>query len=125
GALPYWEQRLTEQGVTGLKHSELFGEKRLAFDGPDGDGFVLVETRDDERAPWTGGGVRSDEAIRGFHSVSMRLQDGGATAELLKFMNYEEIDRAGGIRRFAVRGDGNGADLIDVETLPVLDRARQ
>lgn len=125
GTLAFWEQRLVSEGVTGLKCFELFGEQRLTFEGPDGDGFALVETRDDGRASWTNGGVGSDEAIRGFHSVSMRLQDGGATAELLKFMNYEEIDKAGPVRRFAVKGDSNGADVIDVESLPVLGHARQ
>jgi glyoxalase family protein len=54
----------------------------------------------------------------------MRLHDGGATAELLKLMNYEEIDKAGNIRRFSLKGDGNGAHLIDIETLPVLNQAR-
>jgi glyoxalase family protein len=125
GTLPYWEQRLVAQGVTGLRHEERFGEKRIAFDGPDGDGFALVETKDDNRAAWTNGGVGNDEAIRGFHSVSMRLQDGGATAELLKFMNYEEIDKSDNVRRFAIKGDGNGADFIDVETLPMLNRGQQ
>jgi glyoxalase family protein len=125
GTLPFWEQRLADQGVTGIRHEERFGEKRLAFDGPDGDGFALVETSDDDRAAWTNGGVGKDDAIRGFHSVAMRLQDGGATAELLKFMNYEEIDKAGGVRRFAIKGDGNGADFIDVETLPMLSHGRQ
>ncbi len=125
GTLDFWQTHLADQGVAGIGRSELFGEKRLAFQGPDGDGFALVETRDDARAPWTQGGVGSDEAVRGFHSVSMRLQDGGATAELLRFMNYEEIDRAGGIRRFAVRGAGNGADIIDIETLPLVNRGRQ
>lgn len=125
GTLDYWQKRLVDAGVSGINTSELFGEKRLAFEGPDGDGFALIETKDDQRAPWTNGGVGNDEAIRGFHSVSMRLQDGGATAELLRFMNYEEIDSAGSIRRFAVKGGGNGADIIDVETLPVLSHARQ
>lgn len=125
GTLGYWQDRLAAQGVTRLNRSELFGEKRLSFDGPDGDGFALVEARDDDRAPWTEGGVGAAEAIRGFHSVSMRLQDGGATAELLKFMNYEEIDKAGSIRRFAVKGDGNGAEIVDIETLPVVAHARQ
>ena len=37
----------------------------LAFEGPDGDGFALVET-EDARAPWTGNGVAEDIAIRGF-----------------------------------------------------------
>src|SRR5690606_25357381 len=117
--------RLAEQDVADIARDELFGQKRLTFHGPDGDGFALVEVRDDDRAPWTDGGVGTDEAIRGFHSVSMRLQDSGATAELLGFMNYEEIDKAGNIRRFAVKGAGNGADIIDVETLPVLSRGRQ
>ncbi|TKT75315.1 VOC family protein [Aquamicrobium sp. LC103] len=125
GTLGFWEQRLAEQGVTGIERGELFGEKRLAFDGPDGDGFALVEVRDDDRAPWTQGGVAADDAIRGFHSASMRLQDAGATAELLKFMGYEEIDKAGNTVRLAVKGDSNGADIIDVETLPVVSHARQ
>ncbi|MEO4000670.1 VOC family protein [Mesorhizobium sp. CAU 1732] len=125
GTLGFWEERLAGQGVTGLKRSEIFGQKRLAFDGPDGDGFALAEVRNDDRAPWTNGGVGDAEAIRGFHSITMRLQDGGATAELLKFMNYEEIEKSGSVRRFAIKGDGNGADIVDVETLPVVSHARQ
>lgn len=117
GSLDYWEKHLAEQGVTGLKREDRFGEKRLAFDGPDGDSFAFVEDKDDKRAPWVKGGVPTDDAIRGFHSVSMRLRDAGATAELLKFMNYEEIDKQGDTRRFRVR-NGNGADIVDVETLP-------
>ena len=31
-------------------------------------------SKDDSRAPWTHGGVPADEAIRGFHSASLRLQ---------------------------------------------------
>jgi len=125
GMLGFWETRLAEQGVTGLSRSESFGEQRLSFNGPDGDGFALVEADEDDRAPWTGNGIGADEAIRGFHSVSMRLQDGGATAELLKFMNYEEVETSGNVRRFAIKGSGNGADIVDVETLPLVSHARQ
>ena len=117
GTLPYWEQRFAEQGVTGLQREETFGEKRLRFAGPDGDGFALVEDKADSRAPWVKGGVPADEALRGFHSVSLRLRDAGATEELLKFMGYEEVDRSGNTRRLAVKG-GNGADVVDIETLP-------
>ncbi|HHZ08684.1 MAG TPA: ring-cleaving dioxygenase [Rhizobiales bacterium] len=117
GALRYWRERLAKEGVGGLAETESFGEKRLSFLGPDGDGFALVEARDDDRAPWVRGGVPDDEAIRGFHSVSMRLRDAGRTAELLKFMGYQEVDQSNGVRRFAVPG-GNGADFVDIETLP-------
>ncbi len=115
GTLDAWAERLGNHGVEGLKRTSLFGENRLAFRGPDGDGFALVET-DDDRAPWTGNGVDGDMAIRGFHSAAMRLRDAGATAELLKFMGYHEVDTQGSVRRFAVEG-GNGADAIDIETL--------
>ncbi|MEO9336558.1 VOC family protein [Mesorhizobium sp. SB112] len=112
----YWQKRFEDQGVQGLKTETLFGENRLNFKGPDGDGFALVEA-DDNRAPWIGGGVSADEAIRGFHSVSLRLKDGGATEELLKFMGYEELDRSGSVKRLGVK-NGNGADIVDIEVLP-------
>lgn len=124
GSLGYWERRLADHGASALKQGETFGEKRLAFEGPDGDGFALVETQDDPRSPWTGNGVDADHAIRGFHSVAMRLQDSAQTAELLSFMGYEERERSGNTRRFAVPG-GNGADIIDVESLPLVNFARQ
>ncbi len=117
GTLDFWEKRFADQGVTGLKRETLFGENRLAFDGPDGDSFTLVEVKDDKRLPWLKGGVPGDDAIHGFHSVSLRLKDGGATEELLKFMGYEEVDTAGNVKRLAVK-DGNGADFVDIETLP-------
>ncbi len=117
GTLAYWEKRFADEGVAGLSREETFGEKRLAFTGPDGDGFALVEEKNDPRAPWVKGSVPSDEAIRGFHSVSLRLKDGGATEELLKFMGYEEVDASGNVKRLAVK-NGNGADVVDIESLP-------
>ncbi len=116
GALGYWKDRLSGQSVKGLEESARFGEPRLSFEGPDGDSFALVETSD-SRIPWTGGGTPEDVAIRGFHSVDMRLRDQGATAELLRFMNYEEIAQDGDITRFALRS-GNGADVVELQRLP-------
>lgn len=68
-SLAFWERRFGEQRVAGVRRDNHFGEKRLAFDGPDGDGFALVEDLDDSRSPWIEGGVPADDAIRGFHSV--------------------------------------------------------
>ena len=117
GSLGYWSRRLAEEGVAGVKPETLFGENRLHFDGPDGDSFALVEATGDKRAPWVKGGVPDDEAIRGFHSVSMRLRDSGRSKELLKFMGYEEVDSSDTVTRLAI-ANGNGADVIDIETLP-------
>ena len=123
GSLTEWQDRLAGLGVAGLQRGTRFGDNVLAFDGPDGDGFALVEA-EDGRAPWTGNGVSEDIAIRGFHSAAMRLTDAGATAELLTFMGYEEIGRDGDVTRFAVPG-GNGADVIDIEAIPSAPMAAQ
>ncbi|MEO6012838.1 MAG: VOC family protein [Devosia sp.] len=121
GSLDFWQQRLAAAGVKDLKANDSFGQKRLSFAGPDGDGLALVEDKNDVRLPWTVGGVAVDNAIRGFHSASLRLRDAGATAELLKFMGYEATETRDSIQRL-VRPNGNGADFIDIETLPGVPR---
>jgi glyoxalase family protein len=122
GSLGFWETRLGKEGVADLKREETFGQKRLTFTAPEGDPLALVEA-DDARLPWTEGGVGAEQAIRGFHSAALRLRDGGATEELLKFMGYEDFDVSGGIKRL-VHPDGNGADFIDIETVPGANRAQ-
>ena len=113
GSLAYWQERLGTFDVKGLKPETRFGENRLLFNGPDGDGFVLVETENDSRTPWTAGGVPEDTAIRGFHSADMRLKDTAASAELLRFMGYEQVDSADNVTRFHIPG-GNDANIIDL-----------
>ncbi len=57
GALGFWQDRLAAKGVTGLELDKTFGAERLRFQGPDGDGFALIESVDDLRTPWTEGGI--------------------------------------------------------------------
>ncbi|WP_138472452.1 VOC family protein [Poseidonocella sp. HB161398] len=117
GSLDYWADRLgSTDKVT------RFGETHLRFAGPDGDRFSLVESAD-ERQGWTGP-VGADEAIRGFKGASLKLRDGGATGELLRFMGYEAEATEGATTRYRVP-DGNGADIVDIEVLPGAPLARQ
>ncbi|MEM9732879.1 MAG: ring-cleaving dioxygenase [Pseudomonadota bacterium] len=121
GSMAYWKDRLAQHMTA---ESEQFGAKTLTFTGPDGEFFSLVEAEDDNRPGWTGNGVGTDEAIRGFHSASMRLHDGGAMGELLTFMGYEVAEKVGDTTRYAI-ADGNEASVIDVETLPGASAAQQ
>ena len=123
GSLGWWRERLAAHGVSGLAEASSFGRPQLNFRGPDDDGLALVEDPADTRAPWVTGEIAHDQAIRGFHSASLRLRDAGATAELLGFMGYQVADRSGAVTRL-VRPDGNGADRIDLETLPGTPLAR-
>lgn len=121
GSLSFWKERFVQKGVGGVVSEEAFGENRLRFTAVDGDSFALVEAKGDRRAPWTGGAVAGDAAIRGFAGAKLRLGDSGATEELLKFMGYEHADTSKGIKRFVIPG-GNGADVIDLQTLPNMPR---
>jgi glyoxalase family protein len=116
GALPFWRERLAALGARELVEDQSFGAPRLSFEGPDGEELALVETGDD-RHGWTGGGVPEEAAIRGLAGVSLRLRDGGATGELLRFMGYEPGERDGGVTRWR-HARGNGADAVDLEVLP-------
>lgn len=51
GALKFWQDRFTAQGVDGLETDTTFGANRLRFMGPDGDSLALIESADDNRAP--------------------------------------------------------------------------
>lgn len=124
GSLGFWSDRLSTMQVEGLSEDSFFGDKRLRFNGPDGEGFALIEAKDDTRPGWVGNGVAGDAAIRGFHSASLRLRDGGATAELLSFMGYEQQEKSGDVTRFSVPGS-KIANVIDIETLPDVDYAGQ
>lgn len=114
GALPYWQERLTRADIKGIGQDTRFGQKRLRFQGPDGEGFALVETAGDDRAPYTGADIPEDKAIRGFFGVTMRLRETTTTGDLLRFMGYEQTESAGTLTRFVMK-QGNGADVIDLE----------
>ena len=51
GALGFWEERLNGHNVGDVVRGESFGQRRLTFRGPDGDGLALVETAADTRTP--------------------------------------------------------------------------
>ncbi len=114
-SLDFWQNRFADLKVKDLVRTSRFGEDRLEFSGPDGDGFALVEVEDDSRVPWIVDGITEDFAIRGFHSTSMTLADAGAMQELLTFMNYERLEASNGVTRLHVNG-GNDAHILDLVT---------
>lgn len=123
GSSQAWLDRFAAFKVAGVGQDMRFGEKRVLFNGPDGDQFALVES-DDDRTPWTGNGVSAAMGIHGFHSADMRLKDAGVSGALLQFMGYEKLDQQDNVTRFAVP-NGNDAHTIDIEELPATEKASQ
>lgn len=124
GALDFWKERLVNAGVTGLKEGSFLGEQRLEFDGPDGDGFALVESEPNGRTAWTGESIGSAEGILGFHGARFQLRDVDQTGELLSFMGYEKQEAEGAVTRYRI-DNGNEARTIDLEASPNARHANQ
>ncbi len=116
GSLSFWSDHLAKQGVTGLELGTAFGENRLSFDGPDGDGFALVESDARDRPAWITDGVSEEAGIFGFRGARFQLRDVDATGELLSFMGYQKAETEGDVTRYVIEG-GNAADTIDLENL--------
>lgn len=84
GSLGYWQERLAGLQIPVEEITERGGEETLVFLDPDGLKLQLVVTPDDaDTAPWTGGSVPGDKAIRRFHGVTLTVGDGEASAALL------------------------------------------
>lgn len=111
GSLGYWRDRLENRGVAVRERETRFGAGVLPFTDPDGQELELVETAAFGGIdPWDGSPVPADRQIRGFHSVTLRLADAGATGDLLEFMGYERGETAGDRTRFRATGGVAGAD---------------
>jgi glyoxalase family protein len=77
GSLPFWTERLRGRGLA-LEESD----GALTVEDPSGLTIRLV-AEDDSRAEWTRGGIPAACAIRGLHSVSLRIPSPDATLALL------------------------------------------
>jgi len=123
GSLDAWAGRLAERGVQSRRAGARFGEEVLEVADPSGLAFELVATGRDDRAPWTGR-AGADTAIRGLHSVTMKVRAAGATIELMtSLLGYKVADEMAGRTRTAVNGDRPG-HLIDVLVDPEAETAR-
>ncbi len=120
-SIPYWEKRLTEQGVlvehTGRRFlSENGGEEVLTLADPDGMKLEMVGHAD--AAPATQAPRFSDvpveHSIRGFFGVTMLQRDAARTVETLRWMGFAKVAEEGNRLRFASPDGAVLGNRIDV-----------
>tara|TARA_R110002050_G_scaffold67407_2_gene145889 strand:+ start:20363 stop:21295 length:933 start_codon:yes stop_codon:yes gene_type:complete len=117
GSLDFWIQRFEEYNVIYNKPAEKFGEKYLTFLDPDGLKFELVET-DDTRKPWVTTEVSVENAIRGFHNITLTLTDIKGTANVLtSIFGYKLITQESNRYRYVVDSVEN-ASIVDLVEIP-------
>ncbi|MBV7408804.1 VOC family protein [Maritimibacter sp. DP1N21-5] len=103
GSLDWWQSRV------GGEVTSTFNDPRLLFPGPDGETLAVVEA-DDPRRGWIT--LPEDVAIRGFHSVALKVRDPLPTIELLSAMGYRELGVEGRTTRMIMDGPAGVIDVI-------------
>jgi glyoxalase family protein len=123
GSLGFWKDRFEEKNVRHYQITEQFGEKKLSFQDPDGLNLSLIEAKnDDKRKGFETAEVIGDVSIKGFHSVTLSLNNKAATAEILtEILGYKEIETEGKITRFRTDTVENAA-IVDILEDPGLPR---
>jgi glyoxalase family protein len=113
-SIGYWTHRLVEKHVKHEAPVQVFGETVLAFTDPDGMNLALVGTLDAEYEPgWTGGDVPPEHAIRGFHGVTLLLDEAAATGAILTdVLGFREVGREASRVRFKAGEVAGG--VIDI-----------
>lgn len=102
GSIGFWTQRLVAAGAKHEAPIKRFGECILEFTDPDGMSLALVGVPGVESEPaWATGDIPAEHAIRGFHSVTLMLDQVEPTAAILTgVLGFKEVGRAGPYVRF-------------------------
>jgi len=120
GSLGAWRERLDAAGapVGAIDGDEGGDDARLLLTDPSGLQVALVESADDTRAPWLGGGMDAALAVRGLASVTLTVRRAAPTVEFLQeALGFTVVRVSGAVTRLAIRGDAAGRRL-DVREAP-------
>lgn len=126
GSIGFWAHRFVELGVPHEAPAKRFGESVLSFRDPDGMRLALVGLPGIEQEPaWLDGGIAPENAIRGFHSVSLLLADAAPTGAILSdVFGFTEAAREGSLIRYQAKGTAIGG-VIDLRVAGGFLPARQ
>jgi len=118
GSLDFWKSRFEKLNLI-YKSSERFGEKCIAFQDPDGLWLNLIETKQkDERIGWETTEIKSDVAIKGFHTVTLTLNNIKATAAILtEVFGYKQVEQDNNLYRYKTDAVENAA-IVDLLQIP-------
>ena len=114
-AVPFWEERLRENGVSVAARIGRFGEEGFAFEDLDGLLLeILAPAEADGREGWTDGPVPAENAIKGFAGATLLERDQRRTDELLTgVLGFRAVGEDGKRLRYVI-GEGGPATVLDV-----------
>lgn len=118
-SLSFWEVHLKKNDVKTDPIEKRFGQDVLSFSDPDGMRIELVESDSlPEIRFWEEGPIPREYALRGFHSVTLWLDEVEPTAELLTAqMGYQAAGQEGTRYRYVGEPDTIGS-IVDIVHRP-------
>jgi glyoxalase family protein len=123
GSLEFWENRFVENKIKYQMTNERFGEKFIWFEDPDGlQVNLIIPTETDSRRPWTTEEVNENVATKGFHSITLTLQNIKGTADILtEIFGYKFLKQENDRFRF-ITDAIEGANIVDLVEEPNVQR---
>lgn len=122
GSIDFWIKRFEERNILYNKPSQKFGDLYLTFLDPDGLKLELTVTeKPDNRQPWETSAVTAANATRGFHHVTLTLEDVQPTADLLvSLFGFSLLKHSANRYRFESPAGENGTfiDLVEAKGEP-------
>ncbi|RWY49983.1 ring-cleaving dioxygenase [Mucilaginibacter gilvus] len=118
GSLDFWVNRFEKHNVIYNKAAEKFGEEYLTVLDPDGLKLELTVSKTaDTRLPWETDEVKAENAIKGFHNVTITTNKMQPTADILTgVFGYKLLEQHVNRYRFVTDAveNANIVDLVEV-----------
>jgi glyoxalase family protein len=113
-SLDYWAHRFVEKGVSHQALEKRFGETVLPFSDPDGMSLAFVAVSDVANEPDRSvGDIPFEHKIRGFHGVTLLLDDAAKTgAVLTNVLGLKEAGSEGAVIRYCATSSPGG--VVDI-----------
>ncbi|SHG49632.1 glyoxalase family protein [Chryseobacterium oranimense] len=114
GSLEFWKNRLAQFNVA-VEEGEIFGEKLISFNDPDGLQLQFIESSTpDDRKVWTTDDIQDENALKGFHNITLTLKKADPTIKVLTDIFGYGLQKQEGERyRFATDAIET-ANLVDI-----------
>ncbi|WP_415328157.1 ring-cleaving dioxygenase [Chryseobacterium sp. MMS23-Vi53] len=114
GSLEFWKNRLKNFNVN-VEEGEIFGEKLISFQDPDGLQLQFIESStSDDRKVWTINDIKDENALKGFHNITLTLRKADPTIKVLTDILGYDLQKQDGKRyRFATDAIET-ANLVDI-----------
>ncbi|HEY1095828.1 MAG TPA: ring-cleaving dioxygenase [Alphaproteobacteria bacterium] len=124
-SLAFWIDRFHQKGIDYQGPEDRFGDRLIRITDPDGLFIELVGVDDvPSDNVWITDEIGADVAIRGFHGITLWVEDYTKTAALLtKHLGFQEAGMENSRYRYTTGKSGFG-QVVDLRHLPGWERGR-